>query len=145
MSRLTKAEYQRFERLAIKELNRVLGEPVDGIGGPDWSFAYGDGGTVTIHLILSRSYEFTRDRSSPWLACRYDNPAHIKDGYTRPRAEINWPSSAFTYPSGKANLHISKGDNFALELARHLACITGPDTPERQGFGDIQFDVDQAA
>ena len=145
MSRMNKAECLRFEKLAIKELTRVLGEPIERHGLPFWSFPYGDGGTVTVELIRSRSYEFTRDRALPWLACRYSNATHLDGGYTKPRNEIDWPSGYFTYPSGKANLHVWKGDNFALCLARHLTCITGPDTPERQGFGDIQFDVDQAA
>lgn len=141
MTRMTKAECLRFERMAVKELTRVLGEPVERHGLPFWSFPYGDGGTVTIELIRSRAYDFTRDRALPWLACRYHNPAHIEGGYTRPRAEINWPSGYFTYPSGKANLHVWKGDNFAMEIARHMACITGPDTRERHEFGKIEFEV----
>jgi len=144
MTRMTKAECLQFERLAVKELTRVLGEPVDDHGTLKWSFAYGDGGTVSVHLIRSRSYDFTRDRSSPWIATRYNNPAHIKDGYTRPRDEIEWPSGWFTYPSGKANLHISKGDNFALELATHMMRVSGPESRERHEFGQIEFELDTA-
>lgn len=144
MARMTKAECLKFERLAVKELSRVLGDPVERHGLPFWSFPYGDGGTVTVELIRSRSYTFTRDRSSPWLACRYDNPAHIKDGYTRPRGEIDWPSGWFTYPSGKANLHIFKGDNFALELATHMMRISGPESREKFEFGQIEFELEAA-
>ena len=121
----------KIRKHTLATLTDLFGPPWDERYEPTWIIPFGaTGGTVQITF---------RDT---WLACRLSNPIHLnRDGYTRPRAELAWPSQ-FTYPSGKCNLHCSQRDTFELwerDLVAHLMNLTVPGSAERAKVEQLEF------
>lgn len=148
-----------MEKATVAALTCCFGEPMRGLPGEpetiregctpyEWEFAYGETGKVSLSYYPD-SYPDTDPiygpgGRSPWLACRWRDPAtRGEDGYTRPRHLIDWPSSSFTYPSGKANLHsftVKTVDDWLALLACHLMLITKPGSPENEAAGSITWE-----
>ena len=143
---MTKATCVAFEKLAKTEISKVLGEPTDfhGTGALTWSFPYGETGTVEMVLWCDSQSEGHVYRSS-WLHTRLRDPNHVgADGYTKRRDQIEggWPYQ-FTYPSGKNNHHPGHKDDLATmrrELAGFLYSLAKSGSPEKEGFGAIEFE-----
>ncbi len=149
MARHTKNHNKAFEKMAIREISKVLGEPKPWNGDNlEWEMPHGSG-RVTLHLICESKKKGSRNIGS-WLACRLDNDDHLNDkGYTLPRDQIpgGWPY-AFTYPSGKCNLHIladQTEEELLRDLARHLYSISEEGSEYKEKFGEIEFETDTPA
>lgn len=147
---MTKPVCLQFENLAIAEITKVLGEPIDTYndGGSclQWSMPYGETGIVKLALHCD-SKEVGNVYRASWLHSRLDDrQRHVgEDGYTKPISEIEggWPFP-FTYPSGKYNLHpgyTNTLEQMHMELATLLYCISAPGSREKEAFGNIKFEI----
>lgn len=137
MRTMTKRECDQFYRMAREEITNALGAgTVDPLSWTEWQFPYGDGGTVTIHLIKHRPLEYMRGYARPWLACRYHNPELLSHGYLKPGVRHPWP---FDRLSGKCNFLPMPGHNHRAELAAHLYRLAGPDTPDWSRYSALEI------
>lgn len=130
---MNKRTIAKIRKWTLATLTDLFGPPWDESYAPVWIIPYGaTGGTVQITFW------------DTWLACRLSNPIHLNpQGYTRPRAELDWPSW-FTYPSGKFNLHSSPQGTFEVwerDFASHLFWITAPGSVERAKVEELTFVV----
>lgn len=130
MSRgMTKKACLAFEKLAIEEISKILGDPETYLDDHlEWNFPFGDTGTVSLHLFCDSKEKGNVYRSS-WIAGRLNDRQRLvgEDGYTKSRNEIEggWPFP-FTYPSGKYNLHPGDKDDIKTmrkDLIAYLSSI----------------------
>jgi hypothetical protein len=138
---MTKANCKAFETLCETEISKVCGPAKEWNGnGLEWSFQYGETGTVTIHLIRD-SFDQGRVYRASFLACRHHDDSYYEGGYMKRGLSLPHP---FTTPSGKCNLHPGDNDSLAQmrrDLAHHLYSIAKTGSPEKQAFGAIEFEV----
>ena len=146
MAGMTKKQCQQFEKLVTAELTRVFGAGAEYLETAlQWTMPHANGATVTLTLFRD-SFDVGNVYRSSWLACKLNKPAEWldSDGYTKPQAELPWPSGYFTYPSGKNNLHVSDSDglnDMRRALALHLYRLAAADSPEREAFGAIEWEA----
>lgn len=146
MAGMTKKQCQAFEKLAESLITGALGAGTPYLETAlKWTFPHANGATVEMTLFRD-SFDAGNVYRHSWLACRLNYPRDwsTAEGYAKPRADVPWPSSRFTFPSGKCNYSPREQDDAAQwrrELIMHLYGMAAEGPPEKLAFGSLDFET----